>query len=74
MFRYSFVSADLSTWLIYRGHLGLAAWCGFFTLYVCIDLVEDTDKTQGSAEPLTNFCLWIFTSIHYCHILYVDVQ
>ena len=56
MFRYSFVSADLSTWLFCRGHLGLAAWCGFSTLL----------KTLW--RPL-DACSWLVVSEMGCCLL-----
>ena len=56
MFRYGFVSADLSTWLFCRGHLGLAAWCGFSTLL----------KTLW--RPL-DVCSWLVVSKMGCCLL-----
>jgi hypothetical protein len=40
------VSGDLSTWLFFRGHLGLAVWCGVS------HCVEDRKKLPHVANNL----------------------
>ena len=81
MFRYSFVSADLFTWLFCRGYLGLAAWCGFSTLLktlwrpldVCSWLVCFGDGVlspwHNSISVLFSYMSWIVCNreiVYWC--------